>query len=72
MSMLSYVPENMYMVGVHVVYFHYCNDAEKISMWSFFESLKNIWYIHLLQYDSLNGSRSQYFVSEVLTSQEAL
>lgn len=35
MSMLSYLQENMYMVKGHIVYFHYCNDVEKISMWIF-------------------------------------
>ena len=48
-SMLSYLLENMYMMKGHSVYFHYCNDVDKISMWIFFESLKNICYQHLLQ-----------------------
>lgn len=34
-SVLSYLQENMYMVKGHSVYFHYCNDVEKISMWIF-------------------------------------
>lgn len=31
---------NMYMVTDHIVYFHYCNDVGKISMWIFVLSLK--------------------------------
>lgn len=52
-SMLSYLQENVYMMKGYSVYFHYCNDVEKISMWIFL-SLKNICYKHLLPHNSLN------------------
>lgn len=64
-SMFSYLQENVYMVKGHRVSFRYCNGVEKISMWIFFESLKNICYKHLLQYNSFSGLGSQYFVCEV-------
>lgn len=44
MSMLSYLQENMYMVKVHIVYFHYCNDVEKIAVWIFLKVKKYMLY----------------------------
>lgn len=46
MSMLSYLQENMYMVKGHIVYFHCCNDVEKISVWIFFLKVWKIYAIY--------------------------